>query len=385
MAGAKKPLFILPNLTGGGAERATLQLLGRLRACGFDPTLLLMRREGALLTQVPEQLRVVCAMEAGAKLYWNAPRLMRKLLALARECDIIVGALELEPCYLAWLAGRITRRPVVGWIHAVMSEYLGKLSSVHRAMARQVYPRMDKLVFPSHASADSLAGLIHLERARIAVIPSHLDLGRLQALAAAPLPEWATELFRKPTIISVGRLVSSKGFEVLLRAHARLRNSGADYNLLILGEGPLRRELESLADRLEVRGSVSMPGFVANPYPLMKAAHVFVMASHFESMGMALLEAMALGCVIVATDSPGGTREVLRRERDRQACQESGGELCGWLVPVDDEAALADGIARMSGDPARRESMRASAILRVLDFNAETIIPQWERLLSEVS
>src|SRR5271166_2043873 len=316
MAGAKKPLFILPNLTGGGAERATLQLLGQLSTRGFDPTLFLIKREGALLNRVPPQLRMVCAMDADAKLYWNAPRLMRKLLALARECDIIVGALELEPCYLAWLAGRMTRRPVVGWIHAVMSEYLGELSSVHSAIARQIYPRMDKLVFPSHASADSLATVAKLGRARIAVIPSSIDQDRLQTLAAQPLPEWAAEIFRTATIISLGRLVPSKGFEVLLRALARLRNSGTDCNLLILGEGPLRRELESLADRLGVRGSVFMPGFVANPYPLMKGAQVFVMASRFESMSMALLEAMALGCAIVATDSPGGTREALRGGRD---------------------------------------------------------------------
>src|SRR5580704_6499351 len=250
MARAKKPLFILPNLTGGGAELATLQLLGQLSAHGFDPTLLLIRREGALLTQLPPKLPMVCAMEADAKFYRHAPGFMRKLLALARQSDIIVGALELEPCYFAWLAGRMTRRPVVGWIHAVMSEYLGELSSMHSAIARQIYPRMDQLVFPSQASADSLAGLMRIERARIAVIPSHLDAGRLHALAAEPLPEWAAEIMRKPTIIGVGRLVSSKGFDVLLRAHARLRNSGADCNLLILGEGPLRPALASLADRL---------------------------------------------------------------------------------------------------------------------------------------
>jgi len=381
MAGAKKPLFILPNLTGGGAERATLQLLGQLSTRGFDPTLFLIKREGALLNRVPPQLRMVCAMDADAKLYWNAPRLMRKLLALARECDIIVGALELEPCYLAWLAGRMTRRPVVGWIHAVMSEYLGELSSVHSAIARQIYPRMDKLVFPSHASADSLATVAKLGRARIAVIPSSIDQDRLQTLAAQPLPEWAAEIFRKATIISLGRLVPSKGFEVLLRALARLRNSGTDCNLLILGEGPLRRELESLADRLGVRGSVFMPGFVANPYPLMKGAQVFVMASRFESMSMALLEAMALGCAIVATDSPGGTREALRGGRDG----ETWGASCGWLVPVDDEGALADGIARVCGDGALRESLKASAILRTGHFRAENIVPQWERLLIEVS
>jgi glycosyltransferase involved in cell wall biosynthesis len=98
-------------------------------------------------------------------------------------------------------------------------------------------------------------------------------------------------------------------------------------------------------------------------------------------MGMALLEAMALGCAIVATDSPGGTREALQVGRDSQSCRES----CGWLVPINDEVALADGIARLSGDPALRESLCASAITRARHFSAENIIPQWERVLIEVS
>jgi glycosyltransferase involved in cell wall biosynthesis len=380
MAGGKKPLFILPNLNGGGAERATLQLLGKLIARGFDPRLLLMRRSGALLEQVPSDLQVRAAIEPDANLYLRAPMLLRKLFHLARECDVIVGALEHEACYLAWLAARLTRKPVVGWVHSVMGVHLGEVSRLHTTLARQVYPRMDRLVFPSHASAKSLASLMTLDGAKVGIIPSYVDIDELQARSRQPSPELTADITSKPIIISIGRLVPSKGFDLLLRAHARLRNSGVDHNLVILGEGPLRAELESLALRLDMRDSVFMPGFVGNPLPLMKAATVFAISSRFESFAMVVLEAMAVGCAIVATDCPGGIREALLGGPDDKQCVEA----CGLLVRTNDEIALADGLAKLIGDSAARGKLSAAAITRARNFSPESLVPRWERLLTEV-
>jgi glycosyltransferase involved in cell wall biosynthesis len=381
MAGGKKPLFILPNLNGGGAERATLQLLGRLIARGFDPRLLLIRRSGALLDHVPPELQLRSAIESRASLYSGAPQLVRKLLHLARECDVIVGALEHEACYLAWFAARMTRKPVIGWVHAVMGLHLSEVSRLHTIFARQVYPHMDRLVFPSHASAKSLASVTMLDGAKVAVIPSYVDVDELQARSRQPSPELTTEIRSKPIIISIGRLVPSKGFDLLLRAHARLRNSGVDHNLVILGEGPLRRELETLAAQLKIRDSVFMPGFVENPFPLMKAATVFAMPSRFESMAMVVLEAMAIGCAIVATDCPGGIREALQLAPDGKHCVEA----CGLLVRTDDEIALADGLSKLLGDSATRTKLSAAAITHARNFSPANLVPRWERLLTGVA
>ena len=381
MAGGKKPLFILPNLNGGGAERATLQLLTRLIARGFDPKLLLVRRSGALLGRVPPELEVLSAIESGARVYSGAPSLLRKLLRVARECDVIVGALEHEACYLAWLAARMTGKPVIGWIHAVMGVHLGEVSRLHTILARQVYPRMERLVFPSRASAESLGSLMSLDRARIAVIPSYIDVGELQADAAQSLPEWAAQVFRKPTIVSAGRLVHSKGFDLLIRAHARVRNSGVDHHLLILGEGPLRIELQSLAAQLGVSSSVTMPGFVDNPFALMKAATLFALASRFESLATVVLEAMAVGCAVVASDCPGGIREVLSAARDSEPAPDP----CGLLVRANDEVALAEALGKMLGDAALRRTLGAAASIYVLNFSPEKVVSRWERLLSGVA
>jgi glycosyltransferase involved in cell wall biosynthesis len=381
MAGGKKPLFILPNLNGGGAERATLQLLSKLNARGFDPRLLLIRRSGALLDHVPPELQLRSAIESRASLYSGAPQLVRKLLHLARECDVIVGALEHEACYLAWLTARVTRKPVIGWVHAVMGAHLGEVSRLHTILARQVYPRMDRLVFPSHASAKSLASVTTIDGAKVAVIPSYVDVDELEALSRQPSPELTTEIRSKPIIISIGRLVPSKGFDLLLRAHARLQTSGVDHHLVILGEGPLRSELETLAVRLKMRDSVFMPGFVENPFPLMKVATVFAMPSRFESMALVVLEAMAVGCAIVATDCPGGIREALQLAPDGKHCVEA----CGLLIRTEDEVALADGLSKLLGDSAARSRLSAAAITHARNFSPENLVPQWERLLTEVA
>jgi glycosyltransferase involved in cell wall biosynthesis len=369
----KKALFILPNLGAGGAERTTLQVLGELSARGFEPTIFLIKHQGQFLEEVPPGVQVRWSLEPGEKLYRNAPRFTRALLRYARASDVVVGAMEHEACYFAWLASRIARRPVVGWIHAVMSEHLRDVSSTHTVLAKQIYPRLDKLVFPSQASADSLGSVVHLDPAKIAIIPSHVDCDSLQALAMQPLPEWAGEIFSKPTVINVGRLVPSKGLDLLIRAHARVRGSGLDHNLLLVGQGSARCELENLADNLGVRGSVFFAGFLRNPYALMKAADVFALSSRFESLPLVLLEALAVGNAIVASDCPGGPREVLRGGRN------------GVLVVPNDEGALASGITELLRDDAKRDELKAAAPIRAREFSAENLLPRWKRMLTELA
>ncbi|MBC7357552.1 MAG: glycosyltransferase [Desulfacinum sp.] len=134
-----------------------------------------------------------------------------------------------------------------------------------------------------------------------------------------------------PVVLSAGRLDRQKGFDTLLEAFAGVVRNG-NGRLIILGEGPQRPELELLIDRLGLRESVSMPGFVDNPYPFMRHADAFVLSSRWEGFGNVLVEAMAFGTPVVSTDCPVGPREILE-----------GGRL-GRLVPVDDVPAMTEAI-----------------------------------------
>ena len=372
MGTSRKPLFVLPDLSAGGAEQSTLWLIEHLRARGIDPTLFLLRRRGAFLDRLDPSAKVVWALEDDASIHRNAAVVMRKLLASVRESDLVVGALELESTYFAWMCGRLLRRPVIGWVHAVMNEHLKELNAVHTHITRLVYPRLDRIVVPSQGAADSLARVAALDPERITVIPSSVDVPLLESRAAEPLPAWAVPVFGKPTLLGVGRLVPSKGFDVLLHAHARVRRDGLDHHLVIVGEGPMRGELERLTDRLGVRSSVHLPGFSPNPWALMKAADAFILPSWFEGLSLVVLEALGIGTPVVATDCPGGPSDLLDHGR------------YGWLVPPGDVESLALAVARLLRDPSARDAMRSAGPARAREFGPERVLPLWERVLGSV-
>jgi glycosyltransferase involved in cell wall biosynthesis len=370
MTPGTRPLFVLPDLSAGGAEQTTLRLAGDLARRGAVPSLFLLRHRGEFLDRVPAGVRVRGALEDGASIHTHAPRILRALLREAAASDVVVGALEHEAAYFAWACARLGRRPAIGWIHAVMGEHLRELAPIHTRLARIIYPRFDRIVFPSHGAADSLARVARLTAARIEVIPSHLDPDALRTQADAPLPDWARPVFARPTVVAIGRLVPSKGGDTLLRAHARLRGQGGAHHLLIVGEGPERASLEALAASLGVRDSVFMPGYVANPLPLLKAAQVFALASRFEGLSLVLQEALVVGTAIVATDCPGGPATVLD------------GGRCGVLVPRDSPDALAHAIVKLLREPDLRATLVAAGRVRAEAFTAARVVPQWERLLA---
>ena len=148
-----------------------------------------------------------------------------------------------------------------------------------------------------------------------------------------PLEEpWLAEK-TGPALVAAGSLVTWKGFGELIDAMAEVtRHSPA--RLIILGEGPLRGELEAQVRRLGLEQHVKLPGNVANPLKYFARSDIFVLSSHVEGLPNVLVEAMMCGCTPVAANCPTGPREVLHD-----------GEF-GYLVPMKSPAALAEGILR---------------------------------------
>ncbi|HUO88492.1 MAG TPA: glycosyltransferase, partial [Rhizomicrobium sp.] len=134
-----------------------------------------------------------------------------------------------------------------------------------------------------------------------------------------------------PIILAAGRLHPQKGFDVLLRAFARVR-AQIDCRLVILGEGAERASLAAMASDIGLAYDVDFPGFARNPFSLMARAAVFVLSSRWEGFPNALVEAMASGAPVVSTDCPSGPREILDHGR------------YGRLVPPGSAELLADAI-----------------------------------------
>jgi len=323
----ERPLAALfvPSLAMGGGERISIALAQELVDQGVGVDLVVADARGPLRAEVPPQVTVV---DLGAtRLRAAAPALVRYLRS--RRPRTLVPTVE-HASLLSLAAGRLTGVPVVVRVANTLSLLDARASSrkdrVVLALARRLYRGADALVACSEGMADDLAAYCGLPRDRIQVIPNP-SVGRdLAARAAEQLDHPWFRPGEPPVVLGIGRLAPQKNFPLLIDAFARLDTPA---RLVVLGEGPERPGLEEQVRSLGLADRVDLPGLDPNPYRYLARAAVFALSSSWEGLPGVLIEALACGCDVVATDCPSGPREILR-----------GGEL-GRLVPVDDPAALA--------------------------------------------
>ncbi|MDR7534399.1 MAG: glycosyltransferase [Armatimonadota bacterium] len=365
-------VVVLLKLAGGGAERLVLDVLRSLPP-SIERVLLLIRREGPYLEEIPADVRVAFVAEPGVRLLPAAPRMMGMLRRLCTWADVVVGGMEEDATYAAFVGGLLSRRPVVGWVHTSLEPYIRLVSPLARHPVRWLYPRLAAVVCPSQGAARALQAVAAVPAHRLHVIPNLVDTARISRMATEAIPAGMTSVFGRPVVVGVGRLYRYKGFDLVLKAHRALRLQGLDHHLLLLGDGPEAPALRALARGLGVEASVFMPGFVPNPYPLVRSARVLALPSRLESFSMVLLEAMTLGVPVVAADCCCGPAELL-----------DGGRY-GLLVQEDDATALAGALARVLTDDALARTLAREGQERAAMYAAGRVIPQWERLFTKLA
>jgi glycosyltransferase involved in cell wall biosynthesis len=224
-------------------------------------------------------------------------------------------------------------------------------------LMRYTYPHGDALV---GVSKDTITDLVETLKINadipMQVILNPIDPDRVQRLAQAPTEHPWFDNTEIPTIVTAARLAKQKQLDGLLRAFAKVI-AVKPARLLILGEGPLRGELEQLCQELGIADSVAMPGYESNPYRYMAKADLFVLASAWEGCPIALQEAMAAGAAVVVTDAPGGMKDVV----------ESG--KYGRMVPTGDPDALATEILYLLDRPELIQHYRSQSQQRATDFH----------------
>jgi glycosyltransferase involved in cell wall biosynthesis len=362
-----KVALLLPNLMSGGAERITVYLANALAERGYPVDLLLLKAEGPFLPDVGKQVRVV-DLQVG-RVVRAIPRLARYLRS-ARP-DVLLSALD-HINVGAILARRLSRTatPLIAAVHITHSEdaahHRGIKNRILRSAIKRCYRRADAIVCVSHGVAEDLRRTTEVEEQKVRVIYNPVITQQMLNLSREPVSHPWFAPGEPATILAVGRLWQQKDFATLLRAFALLRKE-CDLRLMILGDGPERSRLEALARELQLTPRVLLPGFVDNPYAYLARAALFVLSSAWEALPTVLIEALAVGVPVVATDCPHGPREIL------------GGGQYGRLVPVGDAQALAQ--AMSDSLAARRSGVPPEALRRyTLDF----AVDQYCRLISEL-
>lgn len=240
-----------------------------------------------------------------------------------------VTRVNLATAFAARLAGEGTKTVVTKHVPlSVLTANRGLQGPMIRTAIRIGYRRADAIVAVSHGVADDFVRGTGIPRSAVRVIYNPVISPSLETLSRAPVEHPWFQNGAPPVIVAVGRLAPQKDFATLLRAFAELRRHRAA-RLAIFGEGEDRETLEAIARRLGVAHELWMPGHVDNPYKYVRRSGAFALSSRFEGLPTVLIEALAVGASVAATDCPEGPREILRD-----------GAL-GRLVPVADPASLA--------------------------------------------
>lgn len=372
MDAKRKPLkvvFVLPDLTGGGAERVTLTLLRHFDRSVIAPALFLFRREGEYLDDIPPDVPLHVGAVGGRRMPGVA---LRRLAAVVADSDVVVGALELKSILAVVYASLVTGRPAVGWVHKNLDYYLrscGRVKAlIYAALVRVAFRRLRRVVGVSGGVAKALRDRFAALSPCISFIYNPLDIADIHRQAELPVPEWFAALHDRPVVLAVGRLERQKGFDILLRAHAALIARGVPHYLVILGDGAERRRLELLAVELGVADTVRLPGF-CNPYPLMRRSQLYALSSRYEGLPTVLMEAQCLGLPVIAADCPSGPAEIL------------GDGAYGVLVPTEDAAALTDALAFALGHRDDMRELAHAGVEHAQTYALDTVCRSWQRVL----
>ncbi|UCC72979.1 MAG: glycosyltransferase [Gemmatimonadota bacterium] len=374
-AGLTRIVYVVDNISFRGGERTFLQLASGLPRSRYEVTVACS--PGGVLVERLHDLGVpVIAAEMRRR------HRLDTVLALAREFrrrrpHIVHTQGRGDP--FGRVASRLARVPAVVSTSAAIAARYTATEPWRKALYRLIDFTTDRLVdryiVVDRRSVEVLVDRHGIPASRVVVIPNGIELERFDP-AHAVRGAWRKRLRVSEgafLIGGLGRLTWEKGFADLIRAFASIESS--DIWLVIAGDGPEWEELRALARALDVSSRVLLPGFVEDVPGLLADLDLFVLSSHQEGHPLAVLEAMAMGLPVVATDIA-GVGETITDGVD------------GTLVPPGDVAALAEAIKAVGRDPEAASRMGRHARKKVArEYTAERMVRRtavlYEGLLAE--
>lgn len=366
----KRILHITDSSAMGGAEQQILTTMRLLDRSQWEPVLVHQGHDGAR--------PLVDAVRDEGMAEWRMPQMS----------DGVGGALRV-PAFIRTLRAD---RPAIAHVHltwplamkwplsaALAARVPVVIASVHSAVPcrtnrwvlwqqRQIATRIDRYIAVSGSVAERCAAWFGWPPERFTVIPNGIEVDavsggdRSAGRARLGVPGDV------PLVLAMARLDPLKGLDTLVRAAADV----PDAIFVLAGEGADRARLTDMITQARLTDRVLLPGHLSGTPDLLAACDLLVLPSRSEGLPLSLLEAMATGTPIVATDIP-GIAAVIDPERT------------GVLVPVDDAPALASAISALLADPAKRDRLADAARAEVHDrFRAEAMVARTAKLYAEL-
>jgi glycosyltransferase involved in cell wall biosynthesis len=351
--------IFLPSLDGGGAERVVLLLAEHFTRMGHRCDLIIAMRQGQLLASVPTNVRLI---SLDKKKTTHAVSSLANYLRREKP-DVLMATVftaNIAACMAHLLSGKHTRL-------VLREASLPRYDSIASTRAKTLFNRLSaRFLYRRAAASIAISTGVKLNLVEEKLIAAE----RIQVISnpinVAYTPHDTNVDKHEPIIVACGRLAPQKDYQTLIEAFAKVRKNW-NAKLIILGEGPLHVSLEASAKNLGVERHVTLAGYVDRPETYMCRATIFAHTARYEGFGVVFLEALAHGCTVVATDCPGGVRDIL------------GDSQYGALVPVGNVTAIAQAIESiLSGKlsfPSPEAHLRAFSLDRIAKRYLAVLLP----------
>ena len=375
----RKVLFLIESLSGGGAEKVLSVILHRLDKDLFDITVCPIVDSGvyreAVKSCVSSYSPVICY--DGGPILRAVNRLKYKLvyswlplswvykLFIPKDNDVEIAFCEGFVTKLLSRSGSKAKK--IAWVHTDLAANPWTLQQGiygSKEEERLTYLHYDKVVCVSNAAEAIMRRDYGLDNT--VVIYNPVDPETIHSLSRENC-----SVIMDPScfnIVAVGRLVSKKGFDKLIRIVADLAADNPKVHLYIVGEGSDRLRLEGIITECEAKDRIHLTGYLANPYALMSRADLYVCPSSVEGFSLTVAEAMVLGIPIVSINSA-GPAELLDNGRY--------GELCG------DYGELSDSLRKAVSDKEFLKDLRQRSGEGKACFKTDDSLGQIKELLAE--
>lgn len=361
--------LVISSLGSGGAERVLAGMANHLQKQGHYISLITYLGEVAdfyTLDCAIERIRLDLAtnktgyIHALQSVYKRIYQLRTAIIA--SRPDIVISFIDRcnVLCLLACLGTSI---PVI--VSERTNPIYYPIGRVWDILRRILYKKARYVVIQTQAL--QAWALNYTTSDKIAIIPNALDTSRLQQIQALLNVD---QLNPKPNIVAMGRFTTEKGHDLLLQACRPVLERYPKWHLELIGEGPLKPVLIDLAESLNIKDQVIFHGQVKNPFPLIKAADIFVLPSRIEGFPNALLEAMALGKACISFNCPSGPADLIEDGKN------------GLLVAAENVSALTQAIAQMVESSMLRQALGDQAKNVCHRYDEEKVMAMWEQLIN---
>ena len=368
----RKPIkitFVMNNLTGGGAERILVNVLNGLDREIYEPSLFLFECEGKFLEYLDKDIKLEYGVK---KTFFNNNNIFMKIISnvlkytlrwtigryklkkITKNQEVLVAYLEKMTTYIVGSVSKRSNITSYSWIHTNLNE---SLSIVHKVLSKKYYKYYKKVFCVSNECKELAIKTFPELNDKIYTVYNPILINDIveksKDISKFKLPSGKN-------ILAIGRLTIEKGFDVLIEAMSKIDK---DNNLVILGEGKERESLQKIVKELELEDRVFLPGFVDNPYSILKQSDLFVLSSRIEGLPSVLIEALALNKRIVSTKCS-GSREILEDGK------------YGYLAEVEDSEDLAEKI-----NIALKDDLSINGLNKAIEFEKDIIMKQIEDML----